>query len=545
MPSVFRIPMLLGVSAIAGASFAQSGGFVPGQVLVKFKPSYASQASQIVRQMGGSIVKTIHGLDIHVVKLGAGKPVPTAVQQLRGLSSVKYAEPNYYKEFHRVPNDPEYPKQYAPRIIGAEAAWDRTTGKSSVLVAIIDSGVDMDHPDLVGNMVSGYDFGEGDADPNDDVVGHGTHVAGIAAAHTDNGIGIAGVGWNSKILPLKIATAAGGVSLDGAVAAIKYAADRGAKVINMSFGGYGAPESEREAVDYAWAKGSLLFASSGNDGISEVSYPAGFENVISVGATDSNDLAADFSNFGPTVDIAAPGVLVQSTVVGGGYEAWDGTSMSCPVAAGAAALLFSYGRPGLTNVEVRRAIETTAKPMPGFVEDGRIDVGEAIKRIPRPVATVVTLSGLVRHSGGTVTGNVASARYNDGATYSVAAAQHATLGAVNGAIGTFTIPSTVSLSSIDAFELHQKASGAVRVTNIVYLYNWSRKAYEVVRSTPMTKSFALTKVEVSNPGNYVNPSTRQVRVLTRGILPKRLQSTANSTFNLAIDEIKLGLSTTE
>lgn len=545
MPSVFRIPMLLGVSAIAGASFAQQGGYVPGQVLVKFKPAYSSQANQLVRQMGGTILKTIHGLDIHVVKLGAGKAVPAAVSQLRSLPSVKFAEPNVYKTFHRTPNDPEYPKQYGPRIIGAEAAWDRTTGKSSVLIAIIDSGVDMDHPDLVGNLVSGYDFGEGDPDPNDDVVGHGTHVAGIAAASTNNGIGIAGVGWNSKILPLKIATASGGVSLDAAVAAMKFAADRGAKVISMSFGGYGAPESEREAVDYAWAKGSLLFASSGNDGITEVNYPAGFDNVISVGATDDNDQAADFSNYGPTVDIGAPGVQIQSTVVGGGYEAWDGTSMACPMAAGAAALLFSYGRPGLTNAEVRRVIETTARPMPGFVEDGRIDVGEAIKRIPRPVATVVTVGSVVRHSGGTVTGNAVSARYNDGATYSVAAAQHASLGAVNGAIATFTIPASVNLFSIEALELHQKASGAVRVTNIVYLYNWNRRAYEVVRSAPMTRNFAMTKVDVSNPDDYVNPTNRQVRVLTRGILPKRLQSTANSTFNLAIDEIKLGLSTAE
>jgi subtilisin family serine protease len=263
-----------------------------------------------------------------------------------------------------APNDPGWAYQYGPERIQAPLAWGFSAGAEPVLLAIIDSGLDAAHPDLADHVwhnpaetpgngrdddangyvddVAGWDFYNGDAIPADDN-GHGTHVAGIAAAVGNNGVGIAGVGQAVRVLPLKVLSSAG-AGYDYQVAeAIIYAANLGARVINLSLGGYSLGAYVFDAVAYAHQRGALLVAASGNDGRASPFYPAAYDHVLAVGATDQANQRASFSNFGPHLDFAAPGAAIFSTLPGAGYGNMWGTSMAAPHVAGAAAVLAGAG----------------------------------------------------------------------------------------------------------------------------------------------------------------------------------------------------------
>jgi subtilisin family serine protease len=266
----------------------------------------------------------------------------------------------------RVPNDAYYPSLWAPPLIEAPKAWGITTGDPSVVIAILDTGVDLDHPDLVGKLWvnadevpnngldddgngfvddwHGYDFWYGDADPSDDH-GHGTHVSGIAAAATDNEIGVAALGWHSSFMPLKTQSRNGWGTTNELVEAIGYAVDNGASVINMSVGQELTlcPAALQAAIDYADAHGVLVVAAVGNQDLEPDKdfYPAACENVLAVAATTSWDGRIG-SDYGTYVDVAAPGHDIQSTLDGGSYGSNSGTSMATPLVSGLAALLYAH-----------------------------------------------------------------------------------------------------------------------------------------------------------------------------------------------------------
>ena len=285
-------------------------------------------------------------------------------------------------------NDPLAPQQYSLTRMNVPAAWDVARG-DGITVAIVDTGADFTHPDLAGKFVSrGMDFVTGHPDAADDH-GHGTHTAGIAAAATANGVGVAGVGFNARLLPVKALAASGSGSHASIASAIAWAADNGARVINLSLGSPSSSTTLETAINYAWNKGSLLTCAAGNDSTDTPSYPAAYPHCLSVVATDAADLLARFSNYGPTVDVAAPGVTVLSTVRGGGYEAWSGTSMAAPNAAGVAALVWS-AHPTWTNAQVRAALETTADPIgpANSFGHGRLNAGRAAGNAsPAPLPT--------------------------------------------------------------------------------------------------------------------------------------------------------------
>jgi len=322
---------------------------------------------------------------------------------------VEYAVHNYIAYIAITPNDTLFKYQYALHNssqevgdggphgktradIKAPSAWEETKGDEEVLIAVIDTGVDSEHPDIKNKIhSSGRDFANDDLDATDDN-GHGTHVAGIAAAETNNNEGIAGVAWSCKILPVKVMDAEGSGYYDWIIDGIIWAADNGADVINLSLGGDEPAQSLEDAVKYVFEKNIVIAAAAGNDGVA-VLYPAAYDDYcLAVAATDYNDSCADWSNFGSEVDVAAPGERVISLVPTWywgpdslPYAFGYGTSMSTPHVAGLAALIKSI-KPWLNARDIMNVIffsadDVNSADYPGkdeFIGYGRINMEKAL-----------------------------------------------------------------------------------------------------------------------------------------------------------------------
>src|SRR6266852_3564111 len=222
------------------------------------------------------------------------------IQDLQASGQFSFVEPDYVAVPLLVPNDPTYSQEWHLQTIQAPSAWDVTTGSSSVPIAMIDSGVDPTHPDLASKLIPGWSFLTGTADTHD-VLGHGTQTAGTAAAIGNNALGVAGVAWQNPIMPLVVLNSSDWASYSDIANAIMYAADHGVRIVNISIGGTSSSSALQSAVDYAWSKGTVVFAAAGNYSSPTPIYPAGCTNVVAVGATDSNDTLASFSNYGTYV----------------------------------------------------------------------------------------------------------------------------------------------------------------------------------------------------------------------------------------------------
>lgn len=293
-----------------------------------------------------------------------------------------------------TPNDPFYDRQWALAKIEAEGAWKVSTG-SDVIVAVIDSGVDLDHPELSGRVLAGYDFVNEDTEANDDY-GHGTLVAGVVAAAAHNARGIAGLAWNAKILPVKVLDHQGQGVSSNLTCALYWAADEGADVINISIISFGPSFGMQSAINYAANEGALIFSASGNlyEQGNPVTYPAALENVIAVGATDKDDAHAWFSSAGTFVDVAAPGVSILSPFppTHDEYRSVNGTSLATPHVVGLAALVLSAA-PGLSSEEVEVVIQQSAVDLGDASKDDKFGHG----RIDASAAMSLTISSLPVH----------------------------------------------------------------------------------------------------------------------------------------------------
>jgi thermitase len=318
-----------------------------------------------------------------VIQFEASAEVAQQLSDTAGSGNgIRYVEPLVGVTAEVIPADSYYSQQWGLSKISAPAAWDVSKGSSSVVIAIIDTGVDLDHSDLAAHIdaANGYDFVNDDSSADDDH-GHGTHVAGIAAAMMNGSYGV-GVAPNCTILPVKVLDASGSGTSADVAAGIEWAADQGAEVINMSLGSSSYTSVIAEAVAYAISKDVVVCAATGNEGIDSVCYPAAYPGVIGVGATGSSDAIADFSNYGPGVDIAAPGENIVSTSYTGAMTTMSGTSMATPFVAGAAALVRSV-YPSYTQAEVALRLQSTATDKGTAGRDdyfgyGRLNVAAAV-----------------------------------------------------------------------------------------------------------------------------------------------------------------------
>lgn len=352
---------------------------IPYQLIVQFKRDIsANRVAEIHREHQCEVLHEDDAVGFAVLR--SKRSAKQVLRKYLNLAEIEYAEPNYrFRALEVIPNDPYFHSyQYGPQLIQAPAAWEVTTSTPDIRIAVVDTGVQLTHPDLSGKLVSGYDFVSNDSIP-DDPNGHGTHAAGIAAAATNNGRGIAGIAPNASILPVRVLDQAGNGSLDQVARGIIYAADQGVQVINLSLGAPYRAYTLQRAVEYAWNRGAVVVAAAGNDNSNTLNYPAAYPHVIAVASVDANDRKSTFSNYGDWVDVAAPGSEILSTYPNNNYAYLSGTSMAAPHAAGLAALLASQGK---SNEEIRNTILSRSDPIPGtgvYWVHGRINADKAVR----------------------------------------------------------------------------------------------------------------------------------------------------------------------
>lgn len=374
--------------------------FVPGEFVVKLNDSSDLRSvSQLKEALNVNVKSVIHGTQFIVVKMPAIQTLESSIAHISRSKLVEYVEPNFIYEKQATPNDPMFKDLWGLKNstnagvdVSAETAWDITTDSKTVIVAVIDTGIDHNHPDLKSNMwtnnselngkvgvdddrngivddIYGANFTTGDGDGNSfDDHSHGTHCAGTIGASGNNGIGVAGVAWNTKLMGVKFLSASGSGTLEGAVKAIKYAVDNGANVLSNSWGGGGYSQALKEVIEYSAEKGAIFIAAAGNSSANNDSaeaYPANYDvpNVVSVAAVSSTGALATFSSYGKKkVHLAAPGVNVLSTVPNNKYAQFSGTSMATPHVSGVAALVWG-NEPELTAVQLKERLVKTVSPL--------------------------------------------------------------------------------------------------------------------------------------------------------------------------------------
>jgi hypothetical protein len=316
---------------------------------------------------------------IYELKINTANNIGKVIQQLISTGEIDYAEPSYTQQLLYSPNDPSTSLQYYLSKISAYQAWDISKSDTNIVIGVTDTGTDLLHEDLTGNVkynyldpidgidndtdgyidnFYGWDLGENDNSPQSNANFHGLHSAGISSAQVDNNIGIAGVGFKAKYLPIKISDAAG--NLNTAYEGIVYAVDHGCQVVNCSWGGTGASQYGQDIVNYAAInKYALVVASAGNNGDDVLFYPASYSNVLNVAATDQNDHKKLNSTYGISIDVCAPGEDILSTWTNNTYVASGGTSTAAPVVAGAAAILKSHF-PNYSGIQIGEQLRATA-----------------------------------------------------------------------------------------------------------------------------------------------------------------------------------------
>ncbi|MGE7905330.1 S8 family serine peptidase [Peribacillus sp. NPDC094092] len=371
-------------------------------ILPIYQPNAAS--AEETPQSDGVIVKYKETDDepinelIEKVEVPKGETTDNVIEELEEQKNVEYAEPNYLFKKMESPNDPAYIDQWHHKRLGTSAAWTKTMGSKELIVAIIDDGIDRNHEDLKGKIVNAYDTIKN----RKHIVpkgAHGTHIAGIIAGSANNGIGGTGVAPNVKLMPINVFDGEYADTAD-IIEAIHYAVQQKANIINMSLGDTSYSEALNKAVQEAYKKGVLIVAAAGNEGdmgkkVQRV-YPAAFSHVISVAATDSRDRRPSYSNYHSTVDIAAPGDDILSTLPYGRYGWMSGTSMATPMVAGVAALIWS-NEPKLNKTEVEyrlydSAVDLGAKGKDIYYGNGRVNAKKALemKTLTKPAVTAIS-----------------------------------------------------------------------------------------------------------------------------------------------------------
>jgi serine protease len=450
------------------------GEVVPGEVVVKWRD--AARGPEVARGRGLAIVAELGapGAGLPSVVSTGGRGVDAVVAELNADPAVEYAEPNYVVTLADEGsiaavsvNDPQTAGQYSLNRMRVRDAWSLSKGASNV-VAVLDTGVQANHPDLSGRVLPGYNFVSTNTNTSDDN-GHGTWVAGIIAANTDDGYGIAGISWTDKILPVKIMNSNGTGSTSNLTSGIVWSANNGAHVINMSVGGFPYSQAVKDAVDYAWNKGAVLVGAAGNNGRQEDFYPASYGNVISVSATQVNDEFSHWSSYGPKVDVSAPGSSVLTTNCTasscpnrgwGSHTYISGTSFATPNVAGVVALIKAR-YPSYTPSQIVNRLYSTVDDLGYAGRDDRYGRGRvnAYRALGASVAQVRHGAGDSLESNNTLS----SAKLIP--------------------LGTATWPTIYPAGDVDWFAVDVPRAGRldVRVTGVVDTrnYPWNRSSLPI------------------------------------------------------------------
>lgn len=408
-----RIALLL-VGAVVGNVVYAAPVDEEVQILVKPKQTVSEvDLKAVLDAHGARRHKDIGQLKVRVIKAQRGNS-EKLLKALRQRKDVEYAEVDQVAQAFGTANDPYFTsgQEWHLAKIQATSAWDVTTGSSNVIVAVVDTGVAAGHPDLAGKILPGYDFVSNDSDPSDDN-GHGTAVAGTLAAASNNSLGVSGVTWANPILPVKVLDSTGSGSHSAIASGILYAADHGARIINLSLGGTSNSQTLQDAVNYAWNKGAVVLAAAGNNGNNVPCYPAACQNVVAVAATNSADGRPSWSNYGSYVDVAAPGENIVTTSAPNSYGSWNGTSFACPVASGVAALMASANQQ-LSNAQLVNLFFTSCDDIGAVGVDensgnGRVNASRAVlaaRGFVAPDTTLPVVSFASPANAATVSGTV-------------------------------------------------------------------------------------------------------------------------------------------
>ncbi len=373
--------------AAGGRQYVNGHPCKSDEVIVRFNAKQTPSGVGFALNAVGSGVEKNVGKGLTIAKVPNGKTLVGFIDELRNMPEVEYAQPNYIYDLDTtVVNDLFVTEgaQWHLKKIEAYDAWDVTMGSSDIKVAVLDSGIDLDHEDLIGQVVAQADVVDNDGIAQDDN-GHGTHVCGIIAAVADNGLGGAGVAPGVKLIVVDIfQETAGGweATTTDNIEAIDFAIEQGADVINMSFGGNGDDELFEEAINGAVAAGAVCISAAGNNNNADAYYPSDYEACISVISTTSEDTRSSFSNYGSAKDISAPGSSIKATYFDGGYKTYSGTSMAAPVISGVAALMLSVN-PSLTIEQIKQMLYGTAVDLgtegkDDYFANGRVDASAAV-----------------------------------------------------------------------------------------------------------------------------------------------------------------------
>ena len=348
-------------------------------LLVRYVPGTSHEAlKSVAAAAGASEVGLIEQIDTTVLSVSPGHERAAVIRALRTSPAVVSIESDAKAHVTLTPNDPFWPEEWFARRVRVNRAWDTSTGNHGPVVAVLDTGVQRSQPDLSGRVLSGHDFVNGDGGAFDDM-GHGTQVAGIVDAIGMNDIGIAGMCWRCRILPVKVADKKGDVSWSNAAAGLVWATDHGARVANMSFGRNTGNATIAAAVNYAQRHGVLLVASAGNEGNYAKFYPAAYPGVLSVAASNQDDNLYSWSTRGDWVRIAAPG-CAWTTQRNEKWGEFCGTSASSPIVAGAAALLLAV-RPHTTRRDLIAALVSSSAQVVPAIGGGRLNVNAALSAL--------------------------------------------------------------------------------------------------------------------------------------------------------------------
>ncbi|MDB5906162.1 MAG: peptidase [Massilia sp.] len=479
------------------SSAAPPEQWASGRILVSPRPGLPAAAfNKIIKSYGANASRKLNGINVYVVEMPPGREQAMA-QALARHPNMKFAEVDGAVSMQMTPSDTYYPNAWHLPIIQAPAAWDIATG-SGITIAILDGGVESTHPDLAAHIVPGWNFYDNNSNTSD-VNGHGTKVAGVAAALGDNAMGVTGGAWNAKIMPMRISDTAGNLTYYSIIAnSLTWAADHGARVANISYI-ISQVATVQNAAQYMRNKGGVVVASAGNTGAFDAT--PNTSTILTVAATDSADQRASWSAYGPVVDVAAPGVGIWTTTAGGGYGAVSGTSFSSPLTAGVVALMLS-ANPALQPSQVDSILTSTADDLgtPGrddYYGYGRINAYRAVSAAKAAVTadTQPPTVAITSPGGGTVAGIV---------TVNVSAADNIGVTQVDLYAGGALVASDIAAPYSFSWDSASRADGLTSLVAKAYdaAGNVASSTLSVsVGNTTPTADVTPPSVSIGNPSN--------------------------------------------